>query len=236
MSMYTTEGIILSFFFIAFKWPEGVDKKQLPAMLSTWQNENITANEVMLKALAIKTIVKIHDMRKPVMEHARNPITLCLKVIFLHKDSSLPAEEKILSFGYFVPSSFPIFKLLYPPFKYIQENLWKLQAKQSRKWFKHLKYQVIQMNPKSFFFLGKMLSLSPSEYSNISNNTSRIPFVSIFTGTWSYKLFNKFRITILTCIILYFNSEIFSIFFFLSNSSYSNLRVMLGLAFSSSCF
>lgn len=33
-STYTIEGIILCFFIISFKWPLGVDKKQLPEMFN----------------------------------------------------------------------------------------------------------------------------------------------------------------------------------------------------------
>lgn len=43
ITMYATEGIILCFFFMAFKCPEGVDRKQLPAMFKTWQTEKIIA-------------------------------------------------------------------------------------------------------------------------------------------------------------------------------------------------
>ena len=40
--IYNIDGIILCFFFIAFKWPFGVDKKQLPAMFKIWQNAKVS--------------------------------------------------------------------------------------------------------------------------------------------------------------------------------------------------
>lgn len=42
-NMYTRDGTILCFFFIAFTWPLGVDRKQLPLIFNIWQNENTSA-------------------------------------------------------------------------------------------------------------------------------------------------------------------------------------------------
>lgn len=75
--MYKTDGIIRCFFFIAFKWPFGVDKKQLAAIFSIWQMENIIANDFTSNPEKTNTKVMIHDRRNPVIEQTKNPMILC---------------------------------------------------------------------------------------------------------------------------------------------------------------
>lgn len=106
MSMYNVEGIILCFFFIAFRCPFGVDKKQLAAMFNTWQNENMTANVLTSNPENTNTNVKINDIKKPVIEHAKNPITLCFHVRPPHNVYSflLPGKVNTLSLGCSAPN------------------------------------------------------------------------------------------------------------------------------------
>lgn len=89
--------MILCFFFIAFKWPFGVDKKQLAAMLRTWHMEKIIAYVFTSKPENTKTNVNIHDITKPVTEQARKPITRCCKVRLGHNCSFDSGREKMLS-------------------------------------------------------------------------------------------------------------------------------------------
>lgn len=78
ITIYATEGIILCFFFMAFKCPEGVDRKQLPAMFKTWQTEKIIAQTFTSKEENTKMKVRIHEIKNPTIEQAKNPMILCL--------------------------------------------------------------------------------------------------------------------------------------------------------------
>lgn len=86
------------------------------------------------------------------------------------------------------------------------------------------------MNPNIFFFFGIMLYLYASEYSNRSNTTCNTPIAYGFFA-WISTLLIRFNTTILICSIFYFNSEIFSDSFFLSNYNYNNFVVNLLLFF-----
>lgn len=99
IKMYNTDGIMRCFFFIAFKWPDGVERKQLEAMLSTWHRQNKIANAFTSNPENTNTKVTIHDITKPTTEQAKKPYILCLYESLGQILSSLLLEtpEKMLS-------------------------------------------------------------------------------------------------------------------------------------------
>ena len=83
---YTSDGIRRCFFFIAFICPYGVERKQLPAMFSTWPREYSMAYVAMLNYEKMNTNVIINDSTQPVMEHAKNPI---IRVLYVRSPQSV---------------------------------------------------------------------------------------------------------------------------------------------------
>jgi hypothetical protein len=100
--MYTIDGIILCFFFIAFRCPDGVDKKQLPAILRICPKEYTTANTATSNSEKTKTSETINDMMLPIAAQAIHPIILVLYDISAQGDlSSSPKENIPFSSGFF---------------------------------------------------------------------------------------------------------------------------------------
>ena len=95
-NIYTTEGIILYFFFIALTCPLGVERKQLPAIFRIWQKENISAKATTFTAPNTNKNVNIHEKTLPIIEQDNHPIRRCLYVNYPQSVYSFFPPLKIL--------------------------------------------------------------------------------------------------------------------------------------------
>lgn len=63
---------------MSLQWPDGVDKKQLPAMFRIWPKEYNKANATTSKEDNTNTKEIIIDNNQPVIEQANQPVILVL--------------------------------------------------------------------------------------------------------------------------------------------------------------
>ena len=75
---YKIDGIIRCFFIISLTCPEGVDKKQLPAMLIICPIEYRMAYATTSNAENANTKETISESTMPTIEHTSHPIILVL--------------------------------------------------------------------------------------------------------------------------------------------------------------